>query len=37
LYFHTDFTISAMHTQEILARSLELLREATRETKMEMK
>jgi hypothetical protein len=26
-----------MHTQEILARSLELLREATREMKMEMK
>jgi len=37
LYFHTDFTVSAMHTDGILARSLELLREATRETKMGVK
>jgi len=37
LYFHTDFTVSAMHTDEILARSLELLRDATRETKMDMR
>ncbi len=37
LYFHTDFTISAMHTDELLAHSLELLREATRETKEGMK
>ena len=33
LYFHTDFTVSAMHTEEILSQSLELIREATRETK----
>jgi glutamate-1-semialdehyde 2,1-aminomutase len=37
LYFHTDFTISAMHKQELLAQSLELLRDVTRETKMKMK
>ena len=36
LYFHTDFTVSAMHTEETLAQSLELLRDATRETKMSM-
>jgi len=32
LYFHTDFTVSAMHTEETLAKALDLLREATRET-----
>lgn len=37
MYFHTDFTVSAMHTDSILAQSLELLREATRETKRDMK
>jgi len=33
LYFHTDFTISAQHDEALLAQSLELLREAVRETK----
>jgi glutamate-1-semialdehyde 2,1-aminomutase len=37
LYFHTDFTVSAMHTEEILARSLELIRETIKEVKTEMK
>jgi len=37
LYFHTDFTVSAMHTDETLAQSLNLLRDATRETKKSMK
>lgn len=37
LYFHTDFTVSAMHAEETLAQSLELLRDATRETKMSIK
>ncbi len=36
LYFHTDFTVSAMHTDEILAQALELIREAAREAKAEM-
>lgn len=36
MYFHTDFTVSAMHTDELLAQSLELIRDATRETKAEM-
>lgn len=36
LYFHTDFTISAQHDDELLAQSLELIREATHETKREM-
>jgi glutamate-1-semialdehyde 2,1-aminomutase len=36
LYFHTDFTVSAMHTPEVLAQALESIREATRETKTEM-
>jgi glutamate-1-semialdehyde 2,1-aminomutase len=33
LYFHTDFTVSAQHDSELLARSLEQMREAVRETK----
>ena len=37
LYFHTDFTVSAMHTEELLADSLGLLREVTRETKAGVK
>lgn len=32
LYFHTDFTVSAMHTEDTLAESLDLIREATCET-----
>jgi glutamate-1-semialdehyde 2,1-aminomutase len=32
LYFHTDFTVSARHDEETLARSLEQIREAVRET-----
>jgi glutamate-1-semialdehyde 2,1-aminomutase len=32
LYFHTDFTISAMHTDETLAEALGLMREAACET-----
>ncbi|HSO12716.1 MAG TPA: aminotransferase class III-fold pyridoxal phosphate-dependent enzyme [Anaerolineales bacterium] len=36
LYFHTDFTISAQHDEALLTQSLELLREAARETKREM-
>jgi glutamate-1-semialdehyde 2,1-aminomutase len=37
LYFHTDFTVSAMHTEETLAQALDLLREATRQTKQKVK
>lgn len=37
LYFHTDFTVSAMHTDQTLARSLDLIRDATRATKAEMR
>jgi glutamate-1-semialdehyde 2,1-aminomutase len=36
LYFHTDFTVSAMHTDEILAQALELIRQAAREAKAEL-
>ena len=36
LYFHTDFTISAQHDEALLSRSLDLLREAVRETKKEI-
>ena len=36
LYFHTDFTVSARHSEELLAQSLELIRDATRETKAKM-
>ena len=35
LYFHTDFTVSAQHDEQLLSRSLELLREAVTETKQE--
>jgi glutamate-1-semialdehyde 2,1-aminomutase len=35
LYFHTDFTISAQHDEELLAQSLELLRTVIKETKKE--
>jgi glutamate-1-semialdehyde 2,1-aminomutase len=37
LYFHTDFTVSAMHDEETLAAAGKLMREAARETKAEMK
>jgi glutamate-1-semialdehyde 2,1-aminomutase len=33
LYFHTDFTVSAQHDDELLAQSLELMRKAVRESK----
>lgn len=33
LYFHTDFTVSAQHDDEILSKSLELIRDAVKETK----
>jgi glutamate-1-semialdehyde 2,1-aminomutase len=33
LYFHTDFTISAQHDEALLSQSLDVLREAVRETK----
>jgi glutamate-1-semialdehyde 2,1-aminomutase len=36
LYFHTDFTVSAMHTDEMLAKSAERFRDAVRETKSEI-
>ncbi len=32
LYFHTDFTVSALHAEETLAESLDLIRAAVRET-----
>lgn len=35
LYFHTDFTISAMHGEETLARATDLIRMAVRATKTE--
>jgi glutamate-1-semialdehyde 2,1-aminomutase len=35
LYFHTDFTVSAMHDDEILKLAVKLLREAAQETKEE--
>jgi glutamate-1-semialdehyde aminotransferase len=35
LYFHTDFTVSAQHDEQLLSRSLELLREAVAETQQE--
>jgi hypothetical protein len=33
LYFHTDFTISGQHDEELLAKSADLMRDAVRETK----
>lgn len=36
LYFHTDFTVSALHTEETLAEALDLIREATQETKQQI-
>jgi glutamate-1-semialdehyde 2,1-aminomutase len=36
LYFHTDFTVSAVHDEELLAESVELMRSAARATKAEM-
>jgi glutamate-1-semialdehyde 2,1-aminomutase len=36
LYFHTDFTVSAMHTDEMLAKSAEQIRDVVRETKSEI-
>jgi hypothetical protein len=36
LYFHTDFTVSAMHDDEILKLAVKLLREAAQETKEEV-
>jgi|WetSurSiteA1Bulk_404760.scaffolds.fasta_scaffold02331_3 glutamate-1-semialdehyde 2,1-aminomutase len=37
LYFHTDFTVSAMHDDETLKSATKLLRKAARETVAEMK
>ncbi len=37
LYFHTDFTVSAMHDDETLKTAVKLLRKAARETVAEMK
>jgi glutamate-1-semialdehyde 2,1-aminomutase len=37
MYFHTDFTVSAMHDEETLASAASLIREAARETKAGMK
>jgi glutamate-1-semialdehyde 2,1-aminomutase len=37
LYFHTDFTVSAMHDTETLNRAIKLIRKAVRETLVEMK
>ncbi len=37
IYFHTDFTISAQHDDELLNKSAELLRDVVRETKAQMK
>ena len=37
LYFHTDFTVSAMHDEELLAAASKIMRDAARETKAEMK
>lgn len=37
LYFHTDYTLSAMHSEEILARAKEMIRESVIETKAEIK
>lgn len=36
MYFHTDFTISARHDEALLARSLDMLRDVTREVKAKM-
>ncbi len=36
LYFHTDFTVSAQHDEATLSQSLELIREAVKETKSNM-
>ena len=36
LYFHTDFTVSAMHDEEVLNKAVALMAEAARETKKEM-
>jgi glutamate-1-semialdehyde 2,1-aminomutase len=37
LYFHTDFTVSAMHDEETLASALQLIKQAVQETKKESK
>jgi glutamate-1-semialdehyde 2,1-aminomutase len=37
LYFHTDFTVSAMHDEELLAKSAETIRLAARKTLAEIK
>lgn len=37
LYFHTDFTVSAMHAEETLAKALDLLRQATRQTRQKFR
>jgi glutamate-1-semialdehyde 2,1-aminomutase len=37
LYFHTDFTVSAMHDEKTLKSAVKLLRKAARETVAEMK
>ena len=37
LYFHTDFTVSAMHDEGLLEKAAVLMAEAANETKKEMK
>lgn len=37
LYFHTDFTVSAMHTPETLDNALDLLRDATCQTREKLR
>jgi glutamate-1-semialdehyde 2,1-aminomutase len=37
LYFHTDFTVSAMHDEKTLNQAVKLVRKAVRETQTEMK
>jgi len=36
VYFHTDFTVSARHDEDTLAKAGEIIRAAARETKEEM-
>jgi hypothetical protein len=37
LYFHTDFTVSAMHDEKILKLAAKTMRKAARETIAEVK
>jgi glutamate-1-semialdehyde 2,1-aminomutase len=36
VYFHTDFTVSAKHDEDTLAKAADIIREAARETKQEL-